>query len=72
MVPLRSPTNELLDTAWLTVHPAIRLGTKLNPYGANSLITPCLDVGIRLEIGELELYIFNTTRLDVLELDLGI
>jgi hypothetical protein len=52
---------EIPHSAWLTVHPAIRLGTKPNTSGANSLITPRLDVGIRLRIGELELYIFNAT-----------
>jgi hypothetical protein len=37
-----------------------------------NILTPRLDVGIQQGIEELEPYIFNTTGLDVLELDLGI
>jgi hypothetical protein len=43
----------------------------LHPYFHKQL-TPRLDVGIQLRIGEFEFYIFNTTCLDVLEVDLRI
>jgi hypothetical protein len=41
------------------------------PVLSQTTYTP-FDVGIQLRIGEFEFYIFNTTCLDVLEVDLRI